>query len=75
MNTSAHTQRQLILAWLMSGKTLTTMEGRNELDIMNPPARVFELRKAGHKIVTHWQVVDTGKGKHTIGRYALLVAV
>jgi hypothetical protein len=69
---AAQTQRQQILAWLYIG-TLTTLQARKELDIMHPAARVKELREQGYNIITHWTTGDTGKGKHRIACYALLM--
>ena len=69
---SAQTQRQQILAWLYIG-TLTTLQARKELDIKHPAARVKELREQGYNIVTHWTTESTGKGKHHIACYVLLV--
>ena len=44
-------QRQRILARLRIGPA-TTLQLRNELHAMHPAARVLELRRAGHEIVT-----------------------
>lgn len=64
-------QRQRILAWLITA-SLTTLQAREELDIMHPAMRVKELRHQGHNIVTHWETVDTGKAKHRVASYVLL---
>lgn len=69
---TAHSQRQQIFDWLMR-ETLTTLQARRELDIMNPAARVGELRKQGHNIQTHWTTDDNGKYKHRVACYVLLV--
>jgi hypothetical protein len=70
-STDAASQRQRILAWLLTAP-LTTTQARTELDVMHPGGRVLELRKLGHKIVTHWQTIDTGKAKHRVAAYVLL---
>lgn len=69
--TDREAQRLRLHAWLLTA-TITTVEARTELDILHPGGRVIELRKAGHNIVTHWQTVHTGKGKHRVARYVLL---
>ena len=69
---AAQSQRQQILAWLYV-ETLTTLQARKELDIMHPAARVKELRERGYNIVTHWTTESTGKAKHRVACYALLM--
>jgi hypothetical protein len=63
---SLESQRQRILEHLHR-KTLTTIEARQELDIMSPASRVLELRARGENIVTHW-TVEQG---HRIAQYVL----
>jgi hypothetical protein len=70
-STDAASQRQRILAWLLTAP-LTTTQARTELDVMHPGGRILELRKLGHKIVTYWQTIDTGKAKHRVAAYVLL---
>ncbi|KJV07550.1 helix-turn-helix domain-containing protein [Methylocucumis oryzae] len=67
-----NSQRHKILDWL-NHAPLTTLQARQELDIMHPAARVQELREQGHNIVTHWSTDDTGKGKHRVACYVLLL--
>ena len=51
---------------------VTTFEAMRYLDVYHCPARVLQLRKRGHKIVTHWQTVITESGeKHRVGLYVL----
>ena len=51
---------------------ITTFEAMRYLDVYYCPARVLDLRKRGHKIVTHWQTVITEAGeKHRVGLYVL----
>lgn len=64
---SAQSQRVVILEWLRLAP-MTTLQARNELYIMAPAARVFELKAQGHNIVTYW--VKAGKKK--IAQYVLL---
>ncbi len=50
---------------------ITTFEAMRFLDVYHCPARVLQLRQAGHKIITHWQTVETeGGAKHRVGLYA-----
>ena len=51
---------------------VTTFEAMRYLDVYHCPARVLQLRKAGHCITTHWQTVVTEAGeKHRVGLYVL----
>jgi len=71
-STNVKSQRKRILEWL-STKPLTTLQARTELDIMHPAARIQELKAQGNNICTHWETVDTGKVKHRVASYVLLV--
>ena len=70
-NTSA-AQRARIFAWLQSGRPLTTLEARRELDVLHPTGRVEELRKSGELILTTWvrEASDVGR-EHRVARYSL----
>lgn len=51
---------------------ITTFEASRQLDVYDAPARVLQLRKAGHKIITLWQRVTTEAGvTHRVGLYVL----
>jgi hypothetical protein len=51
---------------------LTTFEAMRRLDVYHVPARVLQLRKAGHRIITLWQTVVTEAGeRHRVGLYVL----
>jgi len=69
MDNSAATQRAIILGYLQRGLHLTTRYARTHLDIMNPSARVGELRKLGHDIISHKRTVDSHKN---VAEYVLL---
>jgi hypothetical protein len=73
-STDTNHQRAVIMAWLLNSP-LTTLQAREELDVMHPAARVQELRAQGHNIVTHWTTGGTGKAKHRIACYVLLAGV
>jgi hypothetical protein len=50
--------------------SVTTFEAMRYLDVYHCPARILQLRKAGHRITTHWQTVVTEAGeKHRVGLY------
>jgi len=68
---STVSQRNRLLEYLRT-KPLTTVAARDELDIMHPAGRVQELKAQGHNIHTHWEIVDTGQGKHRVASYVLL---
>jgi Helix-turn-helix domain len=56
----------------LSRYSITTFEAMRYLDVYHCPARILQLRKRGHKIVTHWQTVITEAGeRHRVGLYAL----
>lgn len=61
-NTSTSAQRARILAHLQIGP-LTTVEARDELNVMHPAARIQELREAGYPIRTHQRPVVDGHGR------------
>jgi Helix-turn-helix domain len=69
MDHSAATQRAIILGYLQRGMHLTTRYARTHLDIMNPSARVGELRLEGHDIIAHKRNVD---GHNNVAEYVLL---
>ena len=49
---------------------ITTFEAMRYLDVYHCPARILQLRKAGHRILTHRQTVVTEGGeKHRVGLY------
>ncbi len=70
-STQKPAQWQRIIEWLQH-KPLTTLQARNELDVMHPSARVQELKAKGFNIITRMVVEDSGKAKHKIGQYVLL---
>lgn len=56
----------------LSRFAITTFEAMRYLDVYHCPARILQLRKQGHKIVTHWQTIITEAGvKHRVGLYML----
>ncbi|MGZ5010417.1 MAG: helix-turn-helix domain-containing protein [Methylobacter sp.] len=61
------------MAWLRR-QPLTTLQARQQLDVMHPAARVQELKAKGHNIVTNWAEDYSGKGKHRVASYILLSA-
>lgn len=71
-STSPQAQRSRLLTYLKAKRSITTQEAREKLDILAPAARIFELRHdQGYNITMLWDIVDTGKAKHRIGRYIL----
>ena len=56
----------------LSCYSVTTFEAMRYLDVYHCPARILQLRKQGHKIITHWQTVITEAGaRHRVGKYVL----
>jgi hypothetical protein len=73
-STDLNQQCARLLEWLQT-ETITTLQAREELDILHPAARIQELREAGHNIITHRTTGDTGKSKHRVACYVLLAKV
>jgi len=69
--TTGRNQCQRLLAAL-ARFPITSFEGMRHLDVYHVPARVLQLRKAGHEIITHRRTVITEAGvKHSVGLYML----
>jgi hypothetical protein len=69
--TASHSQASRLLEAL-SRFSITTYEAMRYLDVYHCPARILELRRQGHNIVTHWQTVITESGeRHRVGLYLL----
>ena len=67
------TQCSRVLAFLERGYLLNTFEASRHLDVYHCPARVLQLREAGHNIITQWVTVQTEAGKlHRVGNYMLV---
>lgn len=67
--TSADTQCARLLEAL-ARFPITTFEAMRYLDVYHCPARILQLRKAGHRILTHRQTVVTEAGvRHCVGLY------
>ena len=67
--TASHSQAARLLEAL-SRFPVSTFEAMRYLDVYHCPARILQLRKAGHRITTHWQTVVTEAGeKHRVGLY------
>jgi hypothetical protein len=70
-DTNAAAQRARLLDALRRD-SLTTLEARRLLDVLHPAARVMELRREGHNIVTAWTTDTTPEGNaHRVARYFL----
>lgn len=69
---NAKSQCQRLLKRIEQGP-ITTFEARHNLDIVNVPARIFELRHMhGFNIQTCWSFgANPGGGRHRIARYVL----
>lgn len=68
---SGDAQRTRLLEALRRGP-VDTVHAYRVLDILHPPRRILELRKAGNKITTAWVWRYTKQGKrHRVGVYLL----
>jgi len=56
-------QRDRILDWLKSGKTLNRLNSWDQLGVIEAPARISELRAAGHLIETKMVTVRNRYGE------------
>ncbi len=67
-------QRRLLAALqLMGPDGVTTIEARDELNVMHPAARIMELRARGYQIATIWTDSTNAQGfAHRNARYILL---
>lgn len=74
-DTSSHAQRARLLERLCLGP-VDTITARRELNIMQPAARIKELREAGHSIMTHRITLtdDHGRAHHGVALYYLTTA-
>ena len=57
------TQKERILKYLESGKTLTRLNSWNELGVLEAPARISELRQEGYPIRTEMYTVQNRYGE------------
>lgn len=73
-NSCAAQQTRLLNALIKRGSLgHSTIEAREELDIMHPGGRIKELRRKGHEIMTVWTTTTNAQGhKHRCGRYVLI---
>jgi len=66
-------QRERLLKALLSAP-VSTIQARNELNILAPAPRIFELRHGqGKNIIRNWIIATTPEGyKHRVAEYVLL---
>ncbi|MGP8434961.1 helix-turn-helix domain-containing protein [Paraburkholderia fungorum] len=70
-NTAEH-QRARLLEAMRLCEGITTLEATRYLDVIDPRARVVELRKEGYRIVTSWVCQPSECGRlHNVGLYTL----
>lgn len=70
--TTTTSQREKILKYLMSGKTLTQEQARNRWGIESPSSRINELRKQGHKVVSTRKTRRADGQRRSYVSYSLL---
>jgi Helix-turn-helix domain len=69
---SAGAQRERILHRLRELKSVTSVQMREQLDVLHPSGRVMELRKKGYDISTQWVRAMTACGvSHRVGLFEL----
>jgi hypothetical protein len=70
-NTAAHQRARLLQAMRFRGG-VTTLEAMRFLDIVDPRARIVELRKEGYRINTSWAHQPSEcRRMHIVGLYTL----
>jgi len=70
-NTAEHQRARLLEAMKLCAG-ITTLEATRYLDVIDPRARVVELRKEGYRIVTSWVCQPSECGRlHNVGLYTL----
>lgn len=70
-NTAEHQRARLLEAMRLCAG-ITTLEATRYLDVIDPRARVVELRKEGYRIVTSWVCQPSECGRlHNVGLYTL----
>ncbi|MFM0337966.1 helix-turn-helix domain-containing protein [Paraburkholderia fungorum] len=70
-NTAEHQCARLLDAMRLCAG-ITTLEATRYLDVIDPRARVVELRKEGYRIVTSWVCQPSECGRlHNVGLYTL----
>ena len=70
-NTAAHQRARQLQAMKFRGG-VTTLEAMRFLDIVDPRARIVELRKEGYRINTSWVHQPSECGRmHAVGLYTL----
>jgi hypothetical protein len=68
-NTAAH-QRARLLEAMRARAGVTTLEAMRFLDVVDPRARIVELRKQGYRIDTSWVEQRSECGRlHAVGLY------
>lgn len=60
-------QKQKILSWLKSGRTLTPIQALNKFGCFRLSGRILELRRAGNDIKT----IPVRSGKSQFAKYQL----
>jgi hypothetical protein len=69
VNTASH-QRARLLEAMRECDGVTTLEAVRFLDIVDPRARIVELRKEGYLIDTSWVIQPSEAGRlHSVGLY------
>jgi hypothetical protein len=69
---STDSQQQRILHFLQKVGPMTTLQARASLNVLHPGGRVLELRKKGHRIITHWCTDYIENFPHRVARYVLI---
>ena len=62
------TQERAILAHLRAGRSITPLEALRRFGCLRLGARVYDLRRRGHKIINVWQTA----GDKRFARYRMV---
>lgn len=75
-STAAQRTRLLKALKIANQEGVTTIQAREQLDIMSPASRVQELREQGYNIQTVWTTGENAQGnKHRNARYVLVGSI
>lgn len=62
---------QQILAWMQAGNSITPLEALNRFDCLRLGARIYDLKQAGHSIVT--TSIKDGRTGKSYARYFMVL--
>ncbi|HMY41176.1 MAG TPA: helix-turn-helix domain-containing protein [Marinagarivorans sp.] len=73
-STDRRAQQQRLLKTLIEKGSITTIEARQELNVMSPAPRILELREQGNRIFTQFVTITDQHGfmHRGVAKYVLI---